>query len=109
MMRVYDSWKAYHLRRELSTARHPLNSKYCSTAFGSWSRHLADRRLVRFWIRERTTWQRATLHEFQRAFALSIVSPLMVDSRYISPASAKKLSQLICQTRRLKRQSKMRS
>src|SRR6185295_14130469 len=106
-MRVCDSWKDCHLRRGPSTAPHQINSKYFSTAFVSWSRHLADRRLVRFWIRERTGWQRATPHEFHLAFALSIVSLLMVDSRYISPASAKKLSQLIYRTRRLKRQSKM--
>src|ERR1051325_2086438 len=108
-MRVCDSWRDYHLRRELSTAPHPINSKYYSTVFVSWFRLPVDRRQDRFWIRERTAWQRAAPREFQPAFALSIVSPLMVDSRYILPESAKRLSQLIYRTRRLKRQSKMPS
>src|ERR1051325_11304919 len=108
-MRVCDSWKDCHLRRGRSTAPHPINSKYFSTAFVSWSRHQVDRRLGRFWIKERTDWRHAMPQEFLPAFGLLIVSLLMVDSRYMSPASAKKLSQLTYQTWRLKRQGRMPS
>ena len=78
-----------------STAALPKSLKFCSTAYGSLLRLLADRRRARFSINVRIGWRHALLHRHQIVERALTCFTFNGRSRFILPVCVVRLSESI--------------